>query len=201
MLNKFSAAIIGVASFITLSTAAQAVTFTTLGSGSTGLIGSTGASGVFEDSPGAGLGVDGAGKLTFTFLGVEGGFNNQFFSNLNLLFTNHTTLLGATGTQLVSGPGLLSFAFNSNSDPLTLLANGSGTNSDAAEMIAFQLVNAHEANLFFDDNYGDKNFTDMSINVKLASVSSVPLPAALPLLAAGLAGIGVLGRKRRKAKV
>jgi len=38
---------------------------------------------------------------------------------------------------------------------------------------------------------------DFGTPVNITSIAAVPLPAALPLLLAGLAGLGVTGRRRR----
>lgn len=51
---------------------------------------------------------------------------------------------------------------------------------------------------FHDSGRGNIRIDDLNLSTPI--VSTVPVPAALPLLASGIAGLGFLGRRRRKFK-
>jgi hypothetical protein len=51
---------------------------------------------------------------------------------------------------------------------------------------------------FHDSGRGNVRIDDLNLSTPI--VSTVPVPAALPLLATGIAGLGLLGRGRRKLK-
>jgi len=46
--------------------------------------------------------------------------------------------------------------------------------------------------------WADTLGSDLAFNINIVSASPVPVPAALPLLLSGLAGLGLLGRRNRK---
>jgi hypothetical protein len=84
--------------------------------------------------------------------------------------------------------------------------------SSNANSLAFGLLDSFfEKNLDHIGNIGDSYvFSNGAIvssfwldadSVKVTSVSSVPLPAAFPLFATGLLGLGIFGRKRRNTKI
>ncbi len=190
MVHKSFVAGLFVVSTLAFSSMASAVTLSNSGA-TPGTIPNGLVAGFFEDVAGGGLAIDGPAKVLFTYSGSAAAFNNVFLFNASTLFTTSGSIVGATANGVVTGAGLLNFSYLSNLvDPL---ANGQG--SLGPEMIAFQLVSATEANIFFNDNFPDFNFADMTINVK---VSPVPLPGALPLLAAGLTGVCLMGRRRRR---
>jgi hypothetical protein len=188
MKSTLKAAGISLAASVMMSVSAHAVTLSNSGA----TAGSSPLTGFYENVAGGGLAVDGPANITFTYNGSGAGYNNAFLFDGSTLFTTYATSVGSTATGVATGSGLLAFSFLSNLiDPL---ANGAGS-PNGYFMIAFQLVSATEANIFLNDNFPDFNFADMTINVK---VSAVPLPAALPLLLAGLAGAAAVGRRRKK---
>ncbi len=186
----FKRNLVGVTLIVSAAMAASAHAATFSNSGATPGINPFNA--FYEDVPGTGLSISGPANLTFTYSGSSAGYNNAFLFNATQMFTTGGSAVGSTATGAASGAGLLSFSFLSNLiDPL---ANGSGS-PDGFFMIAFQIVSATEANIFLNDNFPDFNFADMTINAK---ISAVPLPAALPLLAAAVLGAGAVSRRKKR---
>ena len=63
--------------------------------------------------------------------------------------------------------------------------------------MALYKINDNTVIAFFEDIYqgGDLDFDDMVVKIE---ASPVPIPAALPRFAGGLAGLGVLARRKRR---
>ena len=125
----------------------------------------------------------GPADVTFTFLGKEAAAINFFFSGGPPI--SNLALVGTTHTVFGVGSGVLSFAFNA-------VVNGAGTGS-ITNAIAIYVESSTSVLALFNDGGGDADFDDMIVRIQ---VSAVPVPAALPLLLGGLAGIGFLARRR-----
>lgn len=155
---------------------------------------------------GNGLTVDAPSYVTYTYLGKEAGFSNslKFSTGNTTLFNTGSSVLGA-----VSGPysilaGLIPFMLTSSGD--NKLANVFNDGLASAGMnLAYYLLSATSALVFLDD-FGagpDRDFDDIGIRIDVAALSAaapalVPLPAGLPLLAAGLGLLSLVGWRKKR---
>jgi hypothetical protein len=140
-------------------------------------------------------------QLTFTFMGKEAGDTDAA-----LLFGGTTLFLNtaATGTSVTqtfnvgANPGLVPIEFVDQSSGGNPTATNGGPISIGTQ-IAFDIINGG-AYVFFDDGGAgpDSDFDDMVVKITATSVSSTPLPAALPLFATGLGALGLFGRRRNR---
>jgi hypothetical protein len=106
--------------------------------------------------------------------------------------TNFSFTMGST----TGGEGWLVFGSNSATTGYTQVASGTDE---------LNHVLLGPADLFYYFAFNPADVSALNTNVLLTSVdfvSTVPLPAALPLFASGLCGLGLLARRRkRKAAV
>jgi hypothetical protein len=110
---------------------------------------------------------------------------------------------GALTTNLVktwdTGTGtftetLTSFTANrATTNAITLVLSGTLTGPGGISQLAFALLNANQV-------AGPGNAINWSLTNTSFNPSTVPLPAALPLFATGLGGLGLLGWRRKKRK-
>lgn len=145
----------------------------------------------------------GAGTVTYTYIGSDAGYTNNFVTTAGT-FTNHgATALGTTISQNVTG-GNLNFSFTTNS-PAYSVSNGTTiTNSTdlgyGNNQGVFGIVqgstkpitigeNTYQALLIYNDPVrgGDHDYNDLVVGV---NISPVPEPTEGALL---LSGIGLLG--------
>jgi hypothetical protein len=162
------------------------------------------------------LTASGAGNVTYTFLGSSAGYTNSFvtYTNTSLTqytkkFTNTTTSLGSSFTQVVTG-GALNFGFVtlnpaysvSNQVPIQGSATyglNEGVFGIAQGGSQGFTINGktYQDLLIYNDPVkgGDYDYNDMVVGV---NISPVPEPQTYAMLLAGLGLIGFTARRRKQ---
>lgn len=139
------------------------------------------------------------GKVKFTYLGQESGYWDKFKSTFGA-GTATITEAAALGTSIsthvpdITAAGLLPFWFTDNH-------GGVFHNGDAQTPVLGFAIMQGQTNQYgkfdyligFNDGFqADADYDDFVVGV-----SSVPLPAALPLMASGLGLLGFAGFRRK----
>jgi hypothetical protein len=144
--------------------------------------------------------------LTFTFIGYEASWVDNFLVNGVQVFQNTTSTVGDTYVVTV-GAGVLDFGFDTN-------VNGGGVSvsnlnpppnsSDFVDMFYGRCdksgastadvgqsfcISPDDGGLGPDDNHDD-------LVVKVSAVPAVPEPASIAIFGAAIAGLGLLRRRR-----
>lgn len=148
---------------------------------------------IFDGSTGgAGLQLDSAANVVFTFLGSEAAETNTFEVNGGTIFdqsnsTGDSSIIGLAG-------GLLPFLYT------TTAAGGSAANGSpfgAGLSIAFAALGDGSFIALFGDGAGDSDRDDFAVKI---AVSAVPLPPAVWLFISAILGLVSFTRIRREQK-
>lgn len=145
-------------------------------------------------APGNGLVVNGVGRVTFTYLGREAGFQNEFSAFSTTLFDTFTSSVGDASGVFVAGSGALPFTFTSRG--FDTVAND-GVATTGVRLAFSELFNGGRSVLaFFDDRTSDIDYDDMVVRIDIAAI---PLPATAWMFIAGMGGLMLLSRRRALA--
>ncbi len=137
-------------------------------------------------------------RVTFEYLGTEAGNHNvSSTSQFNDFFSNKVTPVGSSYSEQQSA-GALDFIFATNGAASGGIPgaykNATGTLGLGGLWLGVFLESQTSAILMFGDGYGDTDFDDMIVR---ATVAPVPLPAAVWMFVAALAGFAGIRSKAR----
>jgi len=152
-----------------------------------------------------GLKLSGNSTVTFTYLGMEAGYQNKFFLGNDEIFKTR-----GSGASVENDTysfdytddgqnGFLDFSFwssndfGSNTDNAVFVPNGA---IPGAYTIGYALLTDLSVTILFGDGWGDSDFDDMAVRMTITP-SVIPLPPSVFLFGTALLGIGALARRRK----
>jgi len=168
---------------------------------------------------GGNLTSDGNYLITFTYLGKEAGFSNDFVLTIGnvVLFNTNTAGVGNSYTSALLGPGLVPFEFKTNSGA-DKVVNGSNLAFGASHPNFFVSFGTFTGKVFTGssaktgltgviglDDAGagpDRDYDDLVLKFEIteksnAGTPAVPEPSTWAMMILGFAGIGYLTYRRR----
>lgn len=146
-----------------------------------------------------GLYLDGAAKITYTFIGSEAGNLNYSASAANSWSIFETDAIGTTrmSTQLTAG--LLNFSFETDQPVVNQgeIRNHGDAEPNSPDFAIGYYTDGTSWYAMFDDLAKiDRDFDDFVLRIDIAPV---PIPAAGFLLLGGLGAMGAVARRRKKS--
>ena len=154
--------------------------------------------------------------VTFTYLGKEAGWTNSFQIDTGAGYTPIASTAGKpTGVSITPigsytfSAGVIPFLFLTTAGGTGMAENGGAAVGGFASQSSIFLTfldaagkpttasSGNVVDVFFDDSgaFNDDNHDDMGIRI---TVTEVPVPAALPIIAAAFAGFGFAGFRSRR---
>ncbi len=125
-----------------------------------------------------------ATTVTFTYRGNESGYDNTLELDGTRLVTANHTPAGTSWTLTAEEFGRLAFFSDGGGDPIPF----------TSEQVAVTAM-ANVLEIGFNDSWsGDADYDDLRMEAVVT-----PVPAALPLMATGLAGMAWWRRRQRRA--
>lgn len=155
-----------------------------------------------------------AGTVTYTYLGNESGYTNQFLTISGATMLLESSAIGAHVSKNVATPGYLNFKFNEtgNGNVVSYAVNGGfwSPGTSIGLIGANMKVNSGGAKgtydyiIGFNDHAGNNkklgDWDDFVVGVSFKSVTPVPEPETYAMLLAGLGLMGAIARRRNTRK-
>jgi len=137
-------------------------------------------------------------ELTFTYLGYEAGYDNDFLFDGDLIFSNRGGNASAIPSTYETTADELVFSFYANNVSSGVSNPNDPVNNTQSFAVMFDTYfdNVfYDALLFWDDSGAgpDDNHDDMVIGINAVAVSE---PATLALMGLGLLGLGAARRRQ-----
>jgi hypothetical protein len=147
---------------------------------------------------GGSLALNQSADLTFTYLGYEAGYDNDFLIDDVLIFSNRGGNASAIPSTHQTVMDVLSFGFYANNVSSGVSNPNSPYNNTQSFAVMFDTTfngTMYDTLLFWDDSGAgpDDNHDDMVVGINAFAVSE---PATLVLMGLGLLGLGVARRRQ-----
>jgi len=147
---------------------------------------------------GGSLALNQSADLTFTYLGYEAGYDNDFLIDDVLIFSNRGGNASAIPSTHQTVMDVLNFGFYANNVNSGVSNPNSPYNNTQSFAVMFDTTfnnTMYDTLLFWDDSGAgpDDNHDDMVIGINAVAVSE---PATLVLMGLGLLGLGVARRRQ-----
>ena len=145
------------------------------------------------------------GEVILTFLSKEAGYSSDLYlqGSTNAILNNQTALAGSqyslgsfqAGTELV-------FSMLVNNTGFTYFTGNANVNPDNFIHAIYDITSSQTLNISFEDlfNGGDRDYNDLIFSLKNViiepSISAVPEPEIVSMLAVGLMLLGFSARRK-----